>query len=402
MKKQIKSINNKSIFNLLFLTLVLIGCTESNILDGIRDVKFKATVNRLLLSEGETIIYKDSSAHVVSRLWTFEGGNISSSDQQEVSVTYPTESPFSGTASNRISDGFSSTLEVTYDDNTTEKNTFKVHVYPKVIADFKADKNTALFGTPIQFTDITLEGQSSFEEARKEDTILWEFEGGNPATSTERNPIVTYSTPGNYSVTLTVGRSVPTSKSTTEKKGFITIQSAVAGPYCSDPLNLVGCGNNDGEEADLSDWEILDNVGGDLSANFSVSNTRFSAGTGSLKHIYDETGNPTFTNNTLKFKEKLIKVDVAADYTVSLDAYADILSAGSIEFVAEVTFEKVGGESVTPKPFFRKGGNTWQTLSATQNLAPGDYFIQIKIWNPGFNIDLKYDLYLDEIKVIKN
>lgn len=400
MKKQNRYIKN--ILGLIVLILTIHSCTESNLLDGIRDVKFKATANRLLITEGESIIYNDSSSNVASRIWSFEGGSITGSDQEEVTVTYLTASPFSVTNGNRNNDGFSTNLEVIYDDTTTESNLFKVQVYPKVVPDFKAEENPALFGTPVQFTDLTLDGQSSFEEARLNDTILWEFEGGNPATSTERKPIITYDTPGNYSVTLTVKRSVPNSMGTTTINNYITIQSAVAGPYCTDPLNLVGCGNNDGEEADLSDWEILDNTGGDKSANFSVSTTRFSAGNASLKHVYDEAGKPAFTDNVLKYNGKLIKVDAVADYTYSLDVYADILSTGSIEFVGEVTFEKVGGGSVTPKPFYRKDGNTWQTLSATQNLTPGDYFIQVKIWNPGFNANLKYDLYLDEIKVIKN
>ena len=39
---------------------------------------------------------------------------------------------------------------------------------------------------------------------------LWTFEGGNPATSVDANPVVTYSTPGTYSVTLEVSNSVGT------------------------------------------------------------------------------------------------------------------------------------------------------------------------------------------------
>lgn len=37
-------------------------------------------------------------------------------------------------------------------------------------------------------------------------TFEWEFVGGNPATSTSSNPVVTYATPGSYTAKLTVSR----------------------------------------------------------------------------------------------------------------------------------------------------------------------------------------------------
>jgi len=45
-------------------------------------------------------------------------------------------------------------------------------------------------------------------------TFLWTFEGGSPATSTSRNPVVTYDTKGLYSVTLKVTNSWGTSTKT--------------------------------------------------------------------------------------------------------------------------------------------------------------------------------------------
>ena len=71
---------------------------------------------------------------------------------------------------------------------------------------------------------------------------LWHFEGGTPATSTEQNPVVRYSRPGRYRVTLTTSRG--TMSHTLEKEdgihvtrdevtvypnpasGFITIEQA--------------------------------------------------------------------------------------------------------------------------------------------------------------------------------
>lgn len=44
----------------------------------------------------------------------------------------------------------------------------------------------------------------------------WTFKGGNPATSTEQNPVVTYNKAGSYAVTLTVGDGSSTSTATRE------------------------------------------------------------------------------------------------------------------------------------------------------------------------------------------
>jgi len=68
-----------------------------------------------------------------------------------------------------------------------------VFVFP--IADFKADTTVVRQGHELQFTDLSLGNPTSWE---------WTFEGGEPATSTEQNPIVTYNDLGVYSVTLTV------------------------------------------------------------------------------------------------------------------------------------------------------------------------------------------------------
>lgn len=56
-------------------------------------------------------------------------------------------------------------------------------------------------GTPVSFTNTTTGGYIGVPE-----TYEWIFEGGSPATSTDKNPVVTYSTCGTYDVTLIVDR----------------------------------------------------------------------------------------------------------------------------------------------------------------------------------------------------
>ncbi len=63
------------------------------------------------------------------------------------------------------------------------------------LALFELDYEIACIGQAIQFTDISA-GIDVNEWA-------WEFPGGSPATSTEANPMVTYSANGEYTITLT-------------------------------------------------------------------------------------------------------------------------------------------------------------------------------------------------------
>jgi len=63
------------------------------------------------------------------------------------------------------------------------------------IANFEADNTVILLGENIQFSDLSLNNPSAW---------LWNFEGGNPSTSTDQNPVVNYSMTGSFNVQLTV------------------------------------------------------------------------------------------------------------------------------------------------------------------------------------------------------
>jgi len=65
---------------------------------------------------------------------------------------------------------------------------------PPINAEFGADNVLILEGEPVSFTDAS---------SGEPDKWTWEFEGGNPITSNNQNPIITYETSGTYSVSLT-------------------------------------------------------------------------------------------------------------------------------------------------------------------------------------------------------
>lgn len=60
--------------------------------------------------------------------------------------------------------------------------------------DFTVNKTSICVGEQLQFTDATYNAATGWS---------WTFQSGTPATSTAQNPVVSYDTPGIYSVTLT-------------------------------------------------------------------------------------------------------------------------------------------------------------------------------------------------------
>jgi PKD repeat protein len=82
-------------------------------------------------------------------------------------------------------------------------------------ADFTADATTVDEGTPVQFYN---------QSTGNPETYAWSFQGGVPATSTNKNPMVTYPDAGIYSVTLTVTSGGYSA--TTTKNNYITVLPA--------------------------------------------------------------------------------------------------------------------------------------------------------------------------------
>ena len=67
-----------------------------------------------------------------------------------------------------------------------------------IVANFTTSGNAICNGEQVTYTDTSAGGATSWS---------WTFAGGTPSTSTLQNPIVTYSTPGTYSVSLTASNS---------------------------------------------------------------------------------------------------------------------------------------------------------------------------------------------------
>ena len=142
------------------------------------------TANPTTLYEGNSVQFANTtSGNYVSASWTFDGGSPATSTATNPTVTYSTHGTYDATLTIVNTNGCSS--------STTEQITVYEAVPP--VANFSASETQITAGNSVTFTDLSENIPTSWS---------WTFEGGTPATSTEQNPTVTYSEPGEYTVTL--------------------------------------------------------------------------------------------------------------------------------------------------------------------------------------------------------
>ncbi|MFY0605102.1 MAG: PKD domain-containing protein [Cyclobacteriaceae bacterium] len=167
----------------------------------------------LAIEEGGTVTFTNSSTGAESYAWTFEGGEPATSTEANPTVTYATAGDYDVTLVATGPGG---------ENTKTETDYVKVSAKAPVAA-FSGDPLTLDAGGTVTFTDASTDATS----------WAWTFEGGEPATSTEQNPTVTYATAGTYDVTLVA--TGPGGESTEAKTDYVTVNEVVAsGPRTID------------------------------------------------------------------------------------------------------------------------------------------------------------------------
>lgn len=134
--------------------------------------------------------------------WSFPGGIPSSSTEANPRVTYPTAGDYDVTlvVSNEAGN-----------DQLTKSGAVSVSfATPK--AQFTANPTQGIGAMTVTFTDESSLAPQAWD---------WTFEGGSPASSTDQNPVVLYTTPGKYAVTLTAKN--PAGENTLTRNGYIHV-----------------------------------------------------------------------------------------------------------------------------------------------------------------------------------
>lgn len=159
-----------------------------------------------IILEGDTISFLDmSTQNPTSWQWTFEGGNPESSSEQNPTVVYNHAGNYRVTLTAENSNCLTSRTFENY-----------ISVYAAARANFTFDNDTINENHSVIFRN-TSENATSLQ---------WTFEGGEPETSTDENPQVTYRHEGTYSVVLVASN--PASSDTFAVENAIVVNDVKA------------------------------------------------------------------------------------------------------------------------------------------------------------------------------
>lgn len=192
---------NKFPFIILYILLLVFvtACTKQEPIASF-------SMDKAVVGIGEHVNFTDQSINEPnSWTWTFTGGDPSSSNLQNPTVSYDKSGKYEVSLMVSNQDG---------SDAITRTNCVTVQLPPPIVA-FSADITTLDAGGTVNFTD-----QSSNEP----DEWSWVFTGGTPGESTSRNPSVQYFSPGVYPVALYVANASGSDWIT--KQGYITVNQA--------------------------------------------------------------------------------------------------------------------------------------------------------------------------------
>ena len=153
--------------------------------------------------------------------------------------------------------------------NESDPVIWTVEVDPgsSLVPDFTSDATAVCIDGSVQFTDL-----SSGEILN----WLWNFEGGNPPTSTDQNPVVAYDTPGSYTVSLTISNNDDSQLLTRDDyitvHGLVTVTAGDGQDLCSgDAAVLEGIAEN-------SSAVLWTSVGDGTFINANALNTEYTPG----------------------------------------------------------------------------------------------------------------------------
>ena len=159
------------------------------------------------VNSGSSVDFTNSSTSATSYAWDFGDGETSAeSDPQHV---------YAG-------DGVYLVQLIATNACGSDTTDLEIEIVTPPVAGFTADQAEGCAPLTVQFTDASSSNTTGWS---------WTFEGGNPATSTDQNPLVEYLSPGVYGVTLTVSNGA--GESTESVEDFISVFGVPSADFTS-------------------------------------------------------------------------------------------------------------------------------------------------------------------------
>ena len=165
------------------------------------------------LQPGRTVTFSsagsaDEEGEIASYQWDFGDGATS----QEANPTHS----YAALGNYRVS------LAVTDDSGASATaHTFVSSAAVEPVAAFYGDRIRLKYGGNVRFRDQSIHGPNRWN---------WQFPGGEPTTSAERNPVVRYPSAGEYDVTLKVGNAY--GESTKSYQAYVDVLGDLPKDYC--------------------------------------------------------------------------------------------------------------------------------------------------------------------------
>lgn len=241
-------------------------------------------------------------------------------------------------------------------------------------------------GDDITFTDYSFGSVTSWS---------WSFPGGNPSTSTQKNPTVSYATPGNYDVTLTV--SDGTNSKTTTKTGLVKViaPNFLPVPYIQKFAAVTALNPEYEVENPNSDrtWTVNNTVGVDDSKSVYLQ-ARSVTGTGKIDNLISNTIDLSqATTPVLRFKYAYARKGTSSTDELNVYVSTDCGVTWIKRKALKGTALRTGAD--TPTGDYVPTASEWKMTDVALNSfkIPGLRFRFEWISNGGNNV------YLDDIMV---
>ncbi|MBC3758880.1 PKD domain-containing protein [Hyunsoonleella sp. SJ7] len=273
------------------------------------------------------------------------------------------------------------------------------------------DPPNSCVNAPVQFNNTSLDGYSN--NCSVNDGYFWDFGDGN--TSTQRNPIHTYASTGNFDVELYAANSC----GETERiiKTICIEPELVADFTLSSDNGCTPLGIDATNATDLTDscgdvtylWEVAYTSGfcGTTFGQWNFTNgTDENSASPSFEFISAGTFTVTLTTtNTCGTDSKSETVEVKRPPTVAINPIADFCGSASIDPVANVDTCAPASETVTYEWLFPGGtpssANTLNPGTITYS-TPGNYTVTLNVMTScGTTTDTE-DFTINEIPSITN
>lgn len=258
--------------------------------------------------------------------WDFDNNGVVDSTSQNPSHLYTTAGTYSVKLIVGNGDGTNTLVKSSY---------ITVTAFPPPTAQFSAAPTSGDTNTSVQFTDQSTGTPTSWQ---------WDFENDSVVDSNSQNPVHQYTTPGTYSVTLTVSNAGGSDSLT--RTAYITITAA--GPVGPADIDVDTDRNGTVEAADESNEHIWNASGG---AVFYMNQDDDDS-----NNVHDYSDSTSTGNDNNDLARIFVRQVVGAPSSGSITVTVSSAARGNIRV-------------------FRRNGSTWSSVyasGASFTLPPND------------------------------